>query len=78
MPRNVRNFWISGNVDGRESLLTGGPIRKDGGFDLRIYMRNDGDIDMPVRIYGEARGNKLDLHVDIIGKGEPIVISTVR
>lgn len=32
MPRNVRNFWIEGRIDGRESVLKGGPKNKAGGF----------------------------------------------
>ena len=32
MPRAVRNFWLSAEVDGRRSLVTGGPRGKDGGI----------------------------------------------
>jgi hypothetical protein len=40
----IRNYWIDANIDGRKTRLTGGPRRKDGGFDLRIKIRNDGGI----------------------------------
>jgi hypothetical protein len=40
----VRNFYISARVDGRKSPLSGGPRRKDGGFDLTIYQRHEGTI----------------------------------
>lgn len=33
MPRNVRNFWIDAQIDGR-TVLTGGPKGKGGGAAL--------------------------------------------
>lgn len=54
MPRNVRNFWIDLNVDGRKASVNTGPRRKDGGFRLSIKMRRDGDIFSPVFIEGLA------------------------
>lgn len=38
MPRNVRNFWIEGRVDGRSSQIATGPIRSDGGFSLSVLV----------------------------------------
>ena len=53
MPRNVRNFWLDFNVDGRDSALSGGPVRKDGGFSGRIYQRDGGDIaDQSIHLAG--------------------------
>lgn len=54
MPRNVRNFWIKAEIDGREKTLGGGPVRKDGGFDLTVYMRREGEVIEPVTIIGRA------------------------
>jgi hypothetical protein len=54
MPRNVRNFWIELDVDGRKETLEAGPVSKTGGFSITIKMRNDGDIEIPVRINGFA------------------------
>lgn len=52
MPRNVRNFWIDASIDGRASDLSGGPVAKDGGFDLNVKMRKNGSISEPVRLRG--------------------------
>lgn len=39
----MRNFWIEGEIDGRKTKLTGGPVRKDGGFKLVVYVRDGGE-----------------------------------
>ena len=43
MPRNVRNFWLDLDVDGRSRIETG-PRSKDGGFRLTILIRDAGGI----------------------------------
>ena len=45
MPRNVRNFWLNAEVDGRATDIATGPRRKDGGMYLNLYVRNEGDIE---------------------------------
>ena len=40
MPRNLRNFWVSAEVDGRKSPLAGGPVRKDGGMTINLYLKD--------------------------------------
>jgi len=52
MPRNVRNFWIDANIDGRKERLTGGPRRKDGGFALEVSVRSEGDSQRALCIVG--------------------------
>lgn len=42
--RNIRNFWVEGTIDGRESRMTGGPISKTGGLNLTIYQRENNAI----------------------------------
>lgn len=55
MPRNVRNFWIVVNVDGRERLVEAGPKAKDGGFKVTVYQREKGDVSRKtVEIIGRA------------------------
>lgn len=44
MPRNVRNFWIDAQIDGRESRITGGPSAKDGGMYVKVLFRENGQI----------------------------------
>lgn len=65
MPRNVRNFWIEVEIDGRTTKLAGGPRSKDGGFTLRIKQRSKGDIITPVHIEGKADIRQLRTIVQI-------------
>jgi hypothetical protein len=67
----TRNFWIDASIDGRKTPLTGGPRSKDGGFDLRIFMRSDSGIISPVYIRGWAGGDN-QLHLDIVADGEVV------
>ena len=61
--RNVRNFWIELDVDGRSPIATG-PSSKDGGFELTIKMRDEGDVKKAVRLVGNALNDvTLELHV---------------
>ena len=39
MPRNVRNFWIEIEVDGRKAKIATGPVSKTRGFTVRILQR---------------------------------------
>lgn len=68
MPRNVRNFWIEGNINGKATKIASGPVRKDGGFTLTIYMRNKGEVCPVVDISGWTNPDgkpKQVLHLDI-------------
>lgn len=40
----VRNFWLDADIDGRATMLGGGPRSKDGGMDITVYQRNEGGI----------------------------------
>lgn len=62
-PRTVRNFWIDGEVDGRQSPVTGGPSSENGGFYLNIYMRDNGEVTLPVSIRGHYINGSLELEV---------------
>ncbi len=42
--RNVRNFWIELEVDGKPTKVATGPRSKDGGFSLRVLCRENGSI----------------------------------
>lgn len=44
MPCNVRNFWIEIEVDGKATKVAVGPKSKDGGFGMKILVRENGDI----------------------------------
>lgn len=70
--RNVRNFWIEADVDGRSAKLSSGPAGEDGGFSLVILMREKGAIsDKRVRIKGWVNGGgkiMLDVATENTGK----------
>lgn len=56
MPRHVRNFWIEADIDGRKNVVKTGPNQKDGGFSLRLRMREAGEIsDKVIYLHGTAR-----------------------
>jgi hypothetical protein len=79
MPRNVRNFWLDADVEGRTTRLTGGPVSRDGGFNLDIRMRDDGCVTKPVSITGRAYPDgTLMLRVFVEGSDAPIVVTTKR
>jgi hypothetical protein len=60
----MRNWWIEGQVDGRRSEMTGGPKSRDGGFELTVYMRDEGSSKIAVTVSGRAtRAGELVLNV---------------
>lgn len=63
MPRNVRNFWLEADIDGRETSLEGGPVSKDGGFTAALYIRDEGSVQRAVTIHGWVSGGELNLSV---------------
>ena len=54
MPRNVRNFWVRADIEGREKTLAGGPVAKDGGIDMTILIRDGGEVSDAVEICGRC------------------------
>ena len=40
----MRNFYLTADIDGRETLLTGGPRAKDGMMTVDIRQRDEGSI----------------------------------
>jgi len=72
----MRNFWIEGDIDGRRTMLTGGPRSKDGGFGLTVYVRDKGSSETAVRVSGRAaRDGRLILNVT---PGSSVTITPVR
>lgn len=55
----VRNFWIEGSIDGRNTVLAGGPQSKEGGLEVIIKQREDGGITAPIEVIcrAAAEGN---------------------
>jgi len=61
----VRNYWIEAKIDGRKTLLTGGPEGKQGGFFMRIHMRAEGGVTKVLEVEGMAtKDGRLDLYVN--------------
>lgn len=60
MPRNVRNFWITLDVDGKKTRVETGPRSRDGGFNMTILTRTNGAIgDNRTVIYGRLLSSGL-------------------
>lgn len=57
MPRNVRNFWIELDVDGKKERIATGPRNAAGGFDLTVKMRDEGGIVTALDILGRAHSD---------------------
>jgi hypothetical protein len=67
----VRNFWLDAEIDGRKTTLEGGPRRRDGGFTLTVYIRDDGGIKRAVRMSGQAtHDGRLVLECEAGDKGD--------
>lgn len=85
MPRNVRNFWIEADIDGQATRISGGPQAKDGGLDLTVKMRHNGDVVDVLDIIGRVMADgtlRLRIrpynHVKGLPAPEDIVIETQR
>jgi hypothetical protein len=60
----VYNFYATLDIDGRQSQLTSGPRRADGGLRGSIKIRSEGDILTAVRIEALAlKDGRLELRV---------------
>lgn len=75
MPRNVRNFWIELEVDGRKTRIATGPIAADGGFVLTVRQRDRGGIITPLRLGGYADAKGYLTLVANSGNGNELVLA---
>ena len=55
----VRNFYVSCDIDGRSTLLEGGPRNNAGGMTAKFTQREDGSIvnALTVRCYANPDGS---------------------
>lgn len=51
--RNLRNFWVELEVDGRGPIATG-PVSSSGGFYARVKMRDHGDVTTAMVVVGQV------------------------
>jgi hypothetical protein len=78
MPRNVRNFWIVLDVDGRTKVQPG-PRTKDGGFASTIYMRDKGSVQAALYLRGREIQGMLHLEIEPLVQWDgEITIKTER
>lgn len=64
MPRIVRNFWITLDVDGKKTQVKTGPRSRGGGFSCDIQMRTDGGIhDGMIQLAGREKNGVLTLTI---------------
>lgn len=76
MPRNVRNFWLTFEVDGKKTTVASGPVRKDGGFSLRVQIRDSGAVTTAGYLIGKAsEGGVLTVDWFCDGTSEPIALA---
>ncbi len=80
MPRNVRNFWVELSVDGAASRVETGPRSANGGFAMRILMRENGGIsDKSVHVEGRVMSDgTLRLMAYADGQEDTLVVQTKR
>lgn len=70
MPRNVRNFWLELEVDGKRTPVATGPVAEDGGFLLVLKIRNAGQVVYAGQLEGSADADG-NLQVEWVrGSGE--------
>jgi len=78
MPRNVRNFFITVDVDGRPSNVRTGPQRADGGIAIRVQQRDAGEVTEVGYLVGRAKAGRLVLQWEGARAMDPIVLAETR
>ena len=62
-PRNVRNFWVDVDVDGKQNSVATGPRSADGGMDANFKIREAGTVTDSIDVLCRANGDTLTLTV---------------
>ena len=73
VPKDVRNFWIKGEVDGHKTI-SGGPQNKAGGLSVDLYQRSAGSVSFVAHVDCMCNGDKL---VTVISSPDNSFESTV-
>lgn len=63
----LRNFWVTADIQGRETDLEGGPRSKDGGMTVTVLQRKDGAKVEAVKVNCWERNGELYSRVQING-----------
>ena len=72
----VRPFYVESIIDGRETILGGGPRRKTGESTTKIYQRDKGEITCPYTIdqtSHEDENGKLILTTKILTENGDVI-----
>ena len=75
----IRPFYMSADIDGRSSNLSGGPKSKSGGQDITIYQRDNGSVITAFRVVSFSRidGKTLVLTTQVLDKDGRVVAQEV-
>lgn len=68
----VRNFYVDASIPGRATHLTGGPRNKEDGMDIKLYIRNEGDIETALSINCSVDEEGI-LTVNVVSPDEGII-----
>jgi hypothetical protein len=60
----IRNFYVDGRIDGRNTPVTGGPENKTGGMYVDIHIRDQGQSRLGIRVNCIEKDGKLILAVE--------------
>lgn len=75
----IRPFYMSADIDGRSSSLSGGPKGKSGGQDITIYQRDNGSVITAFRVVSFSRmdGKTLVLTTQVLDKDGRVVAQEI-
>jgi hypothetical protein len=75
----MRNFWVETRADGNKTTQSTGPRTKDGGFSTKVYVRDNGESRLMVRIFGLVNAvGDLELWAENDEGEQALVIQTRR
>lgn len=71
----VRPFYIESDIEGRQTMLKGGPKSGSGDMNTTIYVRDEGCITTPIEVrqYHDLSGDEHKLVTDVVYNGDRVV-----
>ena len=74
----IRNFYLQGRIDGRKAEISGGPASKNGGMYVDLFIRDEGQSRLAIRVNCIEVKGKLILAVEDGDKNAIYRIETKR
>ena len=71
----IRNFYISGTIDGRKTTVGAGPANRDGGMALTVQQRSGGGLVTAMTI--ECYANNMGQLRTIVRDADGIIIGNI-